>query len=108
MAYALHPGRYKLELRFGILAGAAKAGSDGVVFRAGLGDGSGQLRYVFEHAIELQRTSPDPQLQTHTFEFETKQGARLVLETDPGPRRASTCDWAFWRDVRLDRLGDPR
>lgn len=75
--------------------------TDGVVFEAALEVEGQRPRVLFERYLQPLTVEADCGMQKLALDVSTSVPAELVLRTGPGPANDTSCDWAYWGEVRL-------
>lgn len=105
MRFHLSPGRHHLTAQFGIMKDCYNkrqvSPTDGVEFVAVLERGKGRDS-LFRRFLNPMKIPGDRGiLDLGPVSFTTTKKAQLLLLTLPGPRGDSSCDWSFWRSVKI-------
>lgn len=105
LVFEIKPGTWRLTGRYGILAEAwEKALTDGVSFAVVAVDAAGKERQAFKRLLDPTNVASDRGPQTIDVTVTYDRPGPLWLRTRPGPRADSSCDWAWWTELAIERV----
>lgn len=105
--FVVVPGKWRVTARYGILAGAWESkATDGVNFAVVRVDNEGHETPILRRFLNPVAVEADRSTQALDVEVEAVGRTRISLRTRPGPAADTQSDWAWWTDVKLERLGE--
>lgn len=94
----------RLRADFGILASAYEGEpcTDGVDFEIRISDGADGSSVIWQRRLDPVANPADRGLQSVDLELPPALGGELWFTTGNGPAQHGSCDFSYWRDVRMD------